>query len=142
MYRELNLTMKTKVKLFHHPKIVSQTNQIIMKLNQAQMLMLSKMHQRDMEFHKVWQKKNINKLYNNNNTNSNSQIWPKSIKKLMQCKCKCKCKLNKKVMEHKNNKMQMNMFKILSKKRAKCRMEIWKKKKNMVKKKKNLMNDR
>ena len=132
--------MKTKVKLFHHPKIVSQTNQIIMKLNQAQMLMLSKMHQKDMVFHKEWQKKNINKLYNNNNTNSNLQTWHKSNKRLMQCKCRCKCKHNKKVMEHKNSKMQMNMSKILLKKQAKCQMEIWKRKKNMAKKK-NMVNE-
>jgi hypothetical protein len=132
--------MKTKAKLFHHPKTVNLINLIIMKLNQAQMLMLSKMHQMDMEFHKEWQKKNITKLYNNNNTNSNLQTWHKSNKRLMQCKCRCKCKHNKKEMEHKNSKMQMNMYKILLKKQAKCQMEIWKRKKNMVKKK-NMANE-
>ena len=138
LYRVSSLTMRTKVKQFHHQKIDNPINQTTMKLSQVQMLTSSRMPQMDTEFHKEWPKRSTSKHYNNNNTNNNLQTWPRSSKKHTPCRCKCKCRLNKrcrwKEMEHKNSKMPTSMSKTSLKKQARCQEVIWKRKKSTVKK--------
>ena len=138
VYRVLSLIMRTRGKPFHHQRIDNQTSLIIMKLSQVQTHTLSKMLQKDTACHKVWLKKSTNKLYNNNNMNNNSQTWPRSSKKHMHSKWWWHSSNNKRwmVIWDRNNKMLMNMFRILLRKHLKCLEEIWKKRRSTVRKRK------
>ena len=138
MFRALSLIMRTKVKPSNHQRIDNQISPIIMKLNQVQTLTLFKMHQKVTACHKVWLRKNTSKLYNNNNMNNNLQTWPKSSRKHMHIKWWWHSSNNKRWMAvwDRNNRMLTNTFRILLRKHLKCLVEIWKKRRSTVRKRK------